>query len=190
MINMLQNWKGKVEINGVMYDSIQDTNVNNLVNSTINIKLHPPIKPTVKTNGNGVTNTDTQEFRITVKKYMTQKSSPDFDFMSKWNNDNPMPYRTMTGIKIKETRGMVYMKLHGDIWTEKISVCMCCGKTLTNPVSQYFGIGPECGQHGYTNPFESETELKAAVKSMKKQLNNVTWEGWIIKSAITEEVEV
>ena len=121
---------------------------------------------------------------------MTQQSNPGFDFMSKWNNDVPMPFRTMTGVKVKETPGMVYMKLHGDIWAEQIITCMKCGRVLSNPVSRYFGIGPECGGHKYINPFNSDSELKEAVAKYKEQLKNITWEGWIIKSAITECEEV
>lgn len=127
--------------------------------------------------------------RITVKQYMTKKATPEFDFMARWNNDNPMPLRTMVGTVEKETRGMVYMKLHGDMYAEKMCTCMKCGRTLTNPVSQYFGIGPECGGHNYVNPFNSEEELKEAVASYRKQLQEVTWEGWIIKSAITDGAE-
>lgn len=126
-------------------------------------------------------------YKITVKKYMTQKATPEFDFMAKWNNDIPMPLRTMVGTVEKETRGMVYMKLHGDIYAEKICTCMKCGRPLTNPVSQFFGIGPECGGHNYVNPFNSEEELKEAVSAYKKQLINTTWEGWVIKSAILEQ---
>ena len=95
-----------------------------------------------------------------------------------------MPLRTMIGTIEKETRGMVYMKLHGDIYAERICTCMKCGRTLTNPVSQYFGIGPECGGHNYINPFNSEEELKAAVSEYRKTLQNITWEGWIIKSGL------
>ena len=128
--------------------------------------------------------------KIKVKPYMTNKSVPGFDFMQKWNNDNPMPLRIMVGDVIKETPGMVYMKLHADILSEKTCVCMKCGRPITNPVSMYFGMGPECGQHGYTNPFNSEEELKKAVESYKKELNNITWEGWVIKSAIEECVDL
>lgn len=133
-------------------------------------------------------------YKIEVKKYMLKKATPEFDFMAKWNNDNPMPLKIMVGTVEKETRGMVYMKLHGDILSEKTFRCIKCGKPLTNPVSQYFGIGPECGGHNYVNPFDTEEQLKAAVADYKVKLNNITWEGWIIKSAITnqeflEEVE-
>lgn len=124
--------------------------------------------------------------RISVRAYMTKKATLSFDFMAKWNKDVPMPFRTMTGTIEKETAGMYYMNLHGEMWTEKLSTCMCCGRQLTNPVSQYFGIGPECGNHNYTNPFNSDEELKQAVAEYKKQLQNVTWEGWVIKKAITD----
>ena len=126
-------------------------------------------------------------YKIEVKNYMMKKSTPEFDFMAKWNNDNPMPLKIMVGSVEKETRGMVYMKLHGDILAEKTVRCMKCGRTLSNPVSQYFGIGPECGGHNYVNPFDTEEQLKAAVAEYKKTLNDITWEGWIIKSAITNQ---
>ena len=111
--------------------------------------------------------------------------------MKQWNNDNPMPLRTMIGTVEKETRGMVYMKLHADITEEKTQRCLCCGRPITNPVSQYFGMGPECGGHKYVNPFYSKEELEKAVQDYRENvLKNITWEGWIIKSAILEEEEI
>ena len=188
MLSLIQNWKGAVEINGQHYDSIEAVKTANLqLAGEVSIKLLPISAKSVKPANTSVQSVDKNEVRITVKQYMTKKGSPDFDFMQKWNNDNPMPYRTMTGTVEKETRGMVYMKLHGDIWTDRICTCMKCGKVLTNPVSQYFGIGPECGGHNYVHPFDSDEELKQAVDAYKKQLQNVTWEGWVIKSAITEK---
>lgn len=125
--------------------------------------------------------------RITVRQYMTKPATPEFDFMARWNNNNPMPLRTMVGTVEKETRGMVYMKLHGDIYAKQICTCMKCGRELTNPVSQYFGIGPECGGHNYVNPFNTEEELRNAVSEYRAKLQNITWEGWIIKSAILDD---
>lgn len=123
---------------------------------------------------------------ITVKQYMTKKSSPGFDFMSKWNNDIPMPLMTMVGTVEKETPGMVYMKLHGDMPVKSMEFCMKCGRQITNPVSKYFGMGPECGGHNYVNPFGSDTRLLEEVNKYRTQyLQKITWEGWIIKSAIT-----
>lgn len=122
---------------------------------------------------------------ITVKKYMTQKSTKSFDFMKKFNNDNPMPFRTMILDEvIQESQKMIRVKCHADILQEKTTVCMKCGRPLTNPVSQYFGVGPECGGHNYVNPFETKEELKQAVAQYRQKLNNIKWEGWIPKSAI------
>ncbi len=192
MITMLKQWSGKVAVNGQSFENIQQA-ISNFKpgNGSICIKLFPKQETPVKTDGNNVHVANKEpEIRITVKKYMTEKSTPQFDFMAKWNNDVPMPLRVMTGKVLQETRGMVKMELHGDIWAEKICTCMCCGRKLTNPVSQYFGIGPECGGHNYVNPFNSEAELQQAVSEYKRKLRATTWTGWVIKSAIVEEVEV
>lgn len=123
--------------------------------------------------------------KITVKQYMTKPATPDFDFMAKWNLNRPMPLRTMVGEVLQETKGMVKMRLHGDITSERTAFCLKCGRPLTNPVSAFFGMGPECGGHGYTNPFSSEEELRAAVSNYRGTvLRNIQWEGWIIRSAI------
>lgn len=125
--------------------------------------------------------------RIFVKSYMTKKSTPEFDFMAKWNNDNPMPLREMVVDEyVKETRGMVYIKCHADILQRVTVRCMCCGRPLTNKVSQFFGLGIECGKHNYVNPFDTEEELNQAVADYREKLLNIKWEGWIIKSAILE----
>lgn len=187
MITLLKSWKGKVKVEVGGKESTY-TSIGELLDKQfdekgpINIVLYPK-KEKAQDKANI---SDKKEMVITVKKYMTQKSSPEFDFMSKWNDNNPMPLRTMVGTKVKETRGMVYMKLHGDIISEITPRCIKCGKPLTNKVSQYFGIGPECGNHNYVNPFDTDKELKQAVEDYKLKLQNITWEGWIIKSAITD----
>lgn len=191
MLTLLKNWKGPVEINGTLYDSINAVNLADIKTlGEINIKLLHTEKIENKGNTSENRTVDVTEYQITVKRYMTQKASATFDFMEKWNNNIPMPLRTMVGTVEKETRGMVYMKLHGDIIEERVCTCMKCGRVLTNPVSQYFGIGPECGGHNYVHPFNTDEELKAAVDAYKKQLRDIKWEGWVIKSAITERKEV
>ena len=187
MLSMLKDYKGSVEINGKKYDSISDAQKRfRNTSDTITIKLssNRAERHTEQTRA------DTMRVikKITVKQYMTRQATPEFDFMKQWNNDVPMPLRTMIGTVEKETRGMVYMKLHGDITEEKTLHCLKCGRPITNPVSQYFGMGPECGCHNYINPFYSKEELENAIKDYReKVLHNMTWEGWIIKSAIISE---
>ena len=81
------------------------------------------------------------------------------------------------------------MKLAG---IEKDSYCNCmrCGRPLTNNVSKFYGLGPECGNHAYINPFNNDTDLKDYIEECKSKIVNVKWEGWIIKSAITEWEEI
>lgn len=179
MVNQLKSWKGRVLVNGVEYDSIESVDF-----STFTDDIH--IVLSKKSKKSSVDELESAEqYLITVKKYMTQKATPEFDFMAKWNNDNPMPYMTMVGEEIKQTRGMVYMRLHGDVVTGYTQNCIKCGKPITNDVSRYFGIGPVCGGHNYVNPFDTDEELKDAIKKYREQLRTVVWEGWIIKSAIT-----
>lgn len=189
MLTMLANWQGSVEINGVEYDSIQDaTNAFNRNTDEIHIILKSNCKNANMKRvdvSNDVSSNQLEhelEYEITVKPYMTKKASPDFDFMLKWNNDNPMPMRIMQGTVEKETRGMVYMKLHG--LAKPTITCYCCGKELTNPVSRHYGIGPIClGKLGIARDIED-------VENIREDLVNIEWEGWIIKSAITNKKEV
>jgi len=179
MITLLRNWKGSIDINDKHFDtvaqaagfiateSLDDVTIK-LSSNHVNVPVEQPAK--------------SGEQRILVKSYMTRKSSDDFDFMKKWNNDIPMPIRRMQGTVEKTTRGMVYMKLHG--FAKKTIVCQCCGKELTNPVSRAYGVGPIClGKMGITEEIDN-------VAGITEALEKITWEGWIIKSAILEEEEV
>lgn len=192
MLNsIISKWSGSAELNG------KAINKNFNADGTpgpIHLYLYPTIKQNTEIADIEPTDNKVRgvqgTYRISVKKYMTKPATPEFDFMAKWNNDIPMPLMTMVGDKVKETNGMVYMKLHGDITTTITEQCLCCGKPITNPVSKFFGMGPVCGGHNYTNPFSTKEELKAAVESYRKKLQSITWEGWVIKSAITESVEL
>ena len=180
---LLNDWKGEISINDKHYTSVQDaTSVFKTLSDDTHIFLRSNVKNAVQSVVDSVESKI--EYRITVKKYMTEKSTPGFDFMAKFNNDNPMPLRTMTGTIEKETRGMVYMKLHGQ--AEPVVKCMRCGRTLTNPVSMKYGIGPECITKV---PFIMDLDMND-VEGIKQKLVDVVWEGWIIKSAITEKEEV
>lgn len=187
MITMLKGWNGPVKINGTDYTSINEyLGGNTRPEGKISIMLYPqkqtavndPLKRVVE----GRTENEHTEYIITVKKYMTEPSAPGFDFMSKWNNDNPMPMRTMTGWVEKETKGMYYMHLKGT--AEATVNCSCCGKVLTNPISRHYGIGPVClAKLGIMNDI-------ADIAGIKEKLVNIEWTGWVIKSAITEMEEV
>ena len=189
----IKEWPGAVEIDGTIYPSVEIAR-NSLSGECLNIssiKLCDKQKRAPERAGEQPATTPSSVYKITVRQYMTKPSNPSFDFMAKWNNDNPMPMRTMVGTVEKETSGMVYMHLHGDITSTVTEYCMKCGKPITNPVSQFFGMGPECGQHNYTNPFESEEDLKSAVEAYRRtHLQKITWSGWIIRSAIIEREEL
>lgn len=189
----IKDWPGAVEIDGTVYPSVEIAR-NSLSADTINIssiKLCNKQKRTPESKPESVAHDGATVYKITVRQYMTRPSAPGFDFMAKWNNDNPMPMRTMVGTIEKETSGMVYMHLHGDIVAPTTEYCMKCGKPITNKVSQFFGMGPECGGHNYVNPFESEEELKTAVENYRtNHLQKITWSGWIIRSAIIEREEI
>ena len=127
-------------------------------------------------------------YKITVKKYMTEPATSTFDFQDKWNNGVPMPLCIMQGKVIKETRGMYYMNLHGK--AEPTSKCLVCGKTLTNPISKLYGIGPECSEKVGIIRIESEEESKEKLKHIMEQIDDISWTGWVIKSAIKEWEEI
>lgn len=46
-------------------------------------------------------------YKVTVKKYMTEEGTPSFDFMIKWNNNIPMPL----GIKKSSTIDLYLLEL-------------------------------------------------------------------------------
>ena len=183
MKNILQNWKGGVQVNGKDYEDIAQVDFKGLKGS-FRILLTPNnTKPVIERHTASHTHIQdtekTGEVRVFVKSYMTKPAEPSFDFMEKWNNNKPMPLREMVGVRVKETRGMVYMKLHG--MAKPVITCMRCGKTLTNPISRKYGIGPECmSKLGFMFAIDD-------VENIKEALVNVEWEGWIIKSAILEE---
>lgn len=189
MFELLKSYKGSLEVNGEEFESVK--------HALSAFKDHKGELIIVlnKTAENGRTavsegsqdDPENKIYKIKVRQYMTRPATPEFDFHDKWNKGQPMPMRIMVGRKLKETKGMIQMELWADITEEIAHTCMKCGRPLTNPVSKYFGIGPECGDHGYNNPFETPEELKEAVAAVRTQLREIRWTGWIIKSAIEEE---
>lgn len=189
MLTMLKNWKGRVEINGEEFDSIDAfISSGKSLSASIDIKLLAEKKASSAVESKQYEKQSIESvesdtvYRITVKQYMTRKTEAgsSFDFMLKWNNDIPMPLRTMVGTIEKETRGMVRMKLHGQ--AEATCNCLRCGRDLTNKVSRYYGIGPECMQKlGMIRMDINDIE------GITEKLTEVSWEGWIVKSAITSK---
>ena len=180
---MFEKWNGQIYVNGSAVPSdfkFED------VKGAVTIKLLPKTSkalPEANNKGTEVVQSDNDgEWKITVKAYMTKVATPEFDFMAKFNNNNPMPLRTMVGTVEKETAGMFYMHLHG--MGEPVIRCLRCGKELTNPISRLYGIGPECmAKIGLVANIDD-------VEGIKEQLVNVEWSGWVIKSAITDREKV
>lgn len=191
MIRLLKDWKGTVEVNGKLYDSVNALESSEIdFSSSMCIKLHSMHETVLKSQNNAISDDGTsadiddteKQYQITVKQYMTKPASPEFDFMAKWNNNNPMPMRTMIGTIEKETKGMVYMHLHGR-GLETIT-CMRCGRELTNPISRHYGIGPECmSKLGFCVDISD-------ISTIKEKLSEIEWSGWLIKSAITSKEEI
>lgn len=179
MITMMKNWKGKVEIDGKQYDSIQDAKS---VFKTFSDDMHIKLLSANKKANMKLSEASDSEYQIEVKQYMTRKAVPEFDFMAKFNHDEPMPMRIMQGTIEKETPGMYYMNLHG--LAKPTITCYCCGKELTNPVSRHYGIGPVClSKLGIAYEIDD-------IDNIKEELVKIEWSGWVIKSAILRKEEV
>ena len=118
MMTMVSNWKGELDVNGEHYPSVDAfISSNKPLVGIINIKLYPEAdnartRQITSLNRQSGQEQDVTEYKITVKKYMTEKTEPgsSFDFMERMNGNNPMPMRTMVGHIIKQTPGMVYME--------------------------------------------------------------------------------
>lgn len=170
------DWKGPVSIEGQDYDSLSQAILSlNGFSGELCVYLKANVPPERDTREH-VRNT---EICVTVRSYMTKPPTTTFDFHDRWNEGHPMPLRTMTGRVIAETKGMVKMELHGV--AQQTDRCMRCGRLLTHPVSLKYGIGPECGGHFHIDP-ESQS-----LEEIRKSIEDITWTGWIIKSAIIEE---
>lgn len=181
------NWDKPLKVNGNEYENSKEA-YENLKNYSGPIQIHLNYSKAHKTTKNDG-QTEGKFIRIYVKQYMTRKSTPTFDFMKKWNNNNPMPMRLMEGQIIGETKGMYKMKLRG-VYVENVSTCSHCGRKLTNEVSRMYGMGPICGKHFHIAPPETVEEFRRNQKEIKKAIQDVTWEGWVIKSAITNKKQI
>lgn len=176
------NWQHPIKVNGKEYENSNEA-YENLKDYKGPIQIHLNYANSVKSAENNEKH-DTKYMRIYVKQYMTRKATPEFDFMEKMNDDNPMPMRLMEGEILDETPGMYKMKLRG-VYIENVTKCSHCGRKLTNEVSQMYGMGPVCGKHFHIAAPETVEEFRLQKEEIKKSIQAVTWEGWVIKSAIT-----
>lgn len=171
----LQGWQGRVSIDGTEYDSVNSVPESiELKGATINLL------PKVEKRRVRVEDVTSSEVHlITVKQWMTQPSTPEFDYMARFNKDIPMPLKTMEGTIEKETEKSVYMHLHGSV--RPTIRCMRCGKELTNPVSRKYFLGIECIQKvGIIRDVND-------IEGIKEDLVKTEWTGWIPRSAIISD---
>lgn len=198
MLELIQNWAGNVTVDGTTYENVTD--IPSIESQKPVTFIFSPDMNTTITESKLVEPLDSpklvehmeigKSYQVKVRQYMTKPATIDFDFMDKFNNGIPMPMRVMVGTVIRETAGMYLMELHGDIIHKITPTCMKCGRPIPNKISQYFGMGPECGQHGYINPFDSDEELERHVEEYRQELKNITWTGYVIKKAIEEIEEI
>lgn len=128
------------------------------------------------------------DYIIQVSPQMTMPDKPSLRFHSIWNDNIPMPMRIMVCTIQRETRGMYFVSAHGEPLSS--STCMMCGRPISHPVSQLYGLGPECGKHAYAHPFETTEELMNHLDDVEARMRRIRWSGWIIKSQIVACEEV
>lgn len=192
MLEFLKNYPGTIAVNG---KRISNTDINEILDKLFG-EINIYLTPTQSENENSdifttrekpVRDETTVKYNIFVKPWMTKKSTEDFNFMLTWNNNIPMPFRYMCGTINRETSGMYNMTLHGV--PRRTETCSVCGKTLTNPISKLFGIGPECmTKCGIFSDITIE-QAREKLDEINSRIENTVWTGWIAKSAIMEMVE-
>jgi len=78
-------------------------------------------------------------------------------------------------------------KLKGKLTKENGGICRCCGRTLTDEMSQITGIGPVCAKYvGVKHP-KSKDEVAKFNEDMSNKIDEIgEFEFWIPKRAIIE----
>lgn len=145
MLELFRDYKKPFVMNGKSYENITSA-LDALANDTdgnLNIEIILNIAPnnnetTIEKNEDSshVATTIPDNIKITVKDYMTNYG--ETFFLSSLNK-SPMPSTVMSGVKIKETNKLVYMRLH-------------CKDSIND--------------------------------------STVTWEGWVVKSAILNSIKL
>lgn len=194
MLEFLKNYTGEIRVNNTVIENSSIVKVLDTLTGKINIQLTPVMQNKKEERNSftlqqkAVVDKSKILYDILVKPWMTQKSTNSFNFMLNWNNDVPMPMRKMRGNINKETNGMYNMTLQGVPTTT--GVCSVCGKTLTNPISRLYGIGPECMQKVGVFADIPIEEAESRLEEINNRIKDITWTGWIAKSAIMQMEEV
>ena len=172
-LKQLQGWQGKVIVNGTEYESVSS------VPSDIELATITLLPAVERRRVKVEDSTDDREHLITVKQWLTQPATPEWDYNDRMNKGVPMPLRTMQGTVLKETAKSVYMHLHGSV--KPVVHCMRCGRELTNPISRHYGLGTEClGKVGIlVDPDE--------VEKIKEQLVKIEGNWWIPRTSILSD---
>ena len=170
-------WQGRVNVNGTEFESVGSVPDNIEVTT---LTLLPKVEQRAEQRRVRVEDIDdSAEHLITVKQWLTQPATPEWDYNERMNKGVPMPLRNMQGTIVKQTEKSVYMHLHG---VAKATVkCMRCGRELTNPVSRAYGLGIECIQKvGIVADIHE-------VEKIKEQLVKVEGYWWIPKTSIVSD---
>lgn len=77
------------------------------------------------------------------------------------------------------------LRVKGKLTKENGGVCRCCGKTLTDEMSQVTGIGPVCAKYvGVEHP-KSKNDVKKFKEDMSNKIDEIgEFEFWIPKRAV------
>lgn len=109
-----------------------------------------------------------------------------------WVRQHELGSRIITGVVLRETEKAYYIKGYADM--VEGTYCMRCNRELTEPASMLIGFGAECcAKLGIAYPSDILTATKkerlAVRKSLLKVLNNQTFEAWVPKSQVEEEIK-
>lgn len=184
VLNLLENFEQPLKVNGIIFDNGRDAyryfkGTKREVTIEINWDKPNEVKEEKKA---GKIDIPTERIGIEVRQYMIKEPTLQFSFHAERNNGVPMPLMTMEVLeKLDETKGMVKLKLKG--LPRQTNKCLRCNRTLTHPVSVEYGIGPECGQHYHL-------DVNNKVETNRKMIEDITWEGWVIKKAITNKFKI
>lgn len=174
MFEFLKTYKGKILVNEAELDN--DSAITLLDNSDGDfiIKLFPKEEEPI---------IYADKIKIIVKPSMTKIDNSSLtNFNNQYNNGIPMPLRTMFGEITRETKSMYYANLHGKVVVT--ARCMKCGRTITNKLSMYFGIGPECGKDLRILTPQTREEYEKYKKTIEDRIEKINWQGWIPKSSV------